>query len=268
MAVAAPDIGHDTPERRARAIALMDADFHGMLQVKEVTEEIQAKLSVAKVRSISRFSTIADDRAGVRTFCQNVLRLQTDADLVDIASMVDCWEACHTRMSVRHKAEAEASLSNVPRALNKVEVQDLIARFERLHQYKLDDRATPAASTLEQVFDQVETGEFKNMSLVQFVSREDSEAEIFGATIEKGTGTIKIKKGFGECAKPRTPEEFRSRMQVVAHSYLLAQLKYPQKQALKDLAPRHFLRYLDLLLGDHVLGLRLQSCARLRLSDP
>ena len=66
----------------------------------------------------------------------------------------------------------------------------------------------------------------KNMSLVQFLSREDAEADILGATVEKGTGTLKIKKGYGECQKPRNPEEFRRRMAVVANAYLLAQLKY------------------------------------------
>lgn len=45
-------------------------------------------------------------------------------------------------------------------------------------------------------------------------------------------------------------------MQVVANTYLLAQLKYPQKAALRDLQPVHFLRYLDLMLGEHVLGLK------------
>lgn len=63
----------------------------------------------------------------------------------------------------------------------------------------------------------------KNMSLVEFLSREDAEADVLGATIEKGTGTLKVKKGYGECQKPRTPEEFRKRMAVVtARTYLLA----------------------------------------------
>ena len=55
-------IGHDTDERRRNAIALLDADLHGLLQVKEVEDVLQAKLSVARVRSMSRMSTVADDR--------------------------------------------------------------------------------------------------------------------------------------------------------------------------------------------------------------
>lgn len=157
---------------------------------------------------------------------------------------------------MRRKAEAEANLSSMPRAMPKVEIQDLLVRFERLHGYKLDDKSTPATSTLEQVFDQVEAGELKNMSLKQMVSREDAEAEIVGATIEKGTGTIKIRKGYGECAKPRTPEEFRRRMTVLANTYLLAQLKFPQEAQLRNLRPLRWLRYVEFLLGEHVLGLK------------
>ena len=82
---------------------------------------------------------------------------------------------------------------------------------------------------------------------------------MLGATIERGTGALKVKKGYGECPKPRTPEEFRRRMAVVSHSYLLAQLKFPQKAILRDLQPMHFLKYLDLMLGEHVLGLKAKN---------
>ena len=251
--------GHDTPERRAVALKLLEPDFHGLLQVKEVSETSQAKLAVARVRSVSRMSTVADDRASVRTFCANVLQLDATNDIVEIAALVDAWESCSTRMTVRHKAEAESSLSNVPRAVNKVEIQDLITRFHALHGYRLEDRTTPASSTLETVFDQIENGEMKAMSLSQFVCREDAEAEVFGAVIEKGTGTIKVRKGYNECPPPKGPEEFRRRVMVLAHTFLLAQLKYPQKAALKELQPQHFLRYLDLMLGEHVFGLKAKN---------
>ena len=250
------DIGHDTPERRGRAIALLDADLHGLLQIKEVTEVLQAKISVARVRSISKLSTIADDRAGIRNFCTNTLALDAVADMVDVAAIVDAWEASTTRMRVRHNAEAEASLAAVPRAVPKVEVQDLMNRFEALHGYKLEDKTTPATSTLEVVFDQIEAGELKQMSLTQMVSKDDAESEMIGATIEKSTGAIKVRKGYGECPKPKTAEELRRRMAVLANCYLLAQLKFPQKAALKDLMPRHYLRYVEYLLGEHVYGLK------------
>ena len=164
-----------------------------------MSEVVQAKLSVQRVRTLSRLSAIADDRGALRTFCQNTLQMHLQNDVVDVASVVDAWESSKTRMEVRNKAEAEASLSQLPKAISKVEIQDLQRRFEMLRNYKLEDRTMPASSTLELVFDQVENGEFKNMSLSQFVSREDAESEMMGAMIEKSTGAIKVKKGYGEC---------------------------------------------------------------------
>ena len=55
-------IGHGTAEERKAAILLLEPDFHGLLERKGVTEELQARLSVLVVRSISRFNAIADDR--------------------------------------------------------------------------------------------------------------------------------------------------------------------------------------------------------------
>lgn len=101
-------IGHDTEERRKNAIALLDADLHGLLQVKEVDEVLQAKLSVAKIRSISRMSTVADDRVGMRKFCAEVLTLDETRDIVEIASLVDTWESASTRVSVRTKSRRKS----------------------------------------------------------------------------------------------------------------------------------------------------------------
>ena len=181
----AAEIGHATAERRANAIALLVAGLHGLLQFKEVPEVLQAKLSIARVRSrsISKLSTIADDRAGMRIFCRDHLQRNQVEDMVDIASLVDTWGSSTTRMRVRHKAEAEANLASIPRSVPKVEIQDLISRFQTMHGYKLEDKITPATATLEIFFDQMEAGELKNLTLKQLVSREDAESELIGATI-------------------------------------------------------------------------------------
>ena len=250
----AADIGHDTAERRKNAILLLEADFHGLLERKGVTEELQARLSVAGVRSISRFNAISDTRADLRQFCTRSLDRDAARHAVEIAALLDAWEAAHTRMQVRHKAEAEAANANLPIAVNKVEIHDLRRKFEALH-YKLEEKTMPASGTLEQLFDQIENGEMKVMHLVQFLSREDAEVDPLGATIDKA-GNIKVRKGYGETTEPKSPEEYRQRMKVVMHSYLLAKLKYPHKQSLQDAEPHHFQKFVDYILGDQVYGLK------------
>ena len=261
---ALPDLA--TAEGLATAIELLDPDFHGLLERKEVTQQIQGKLSNANVKSISRFAAVGDVRADLRTFCTGTLALDRNADVVEIAGVVDAWQACKSRMESRHQAEAEASLASLPSPLNKVEAQDLRLRFEQLH-YKLEDRVSPATSTLELIFDQLESGEWKPMSLVQFLSRDDTEDELMGATIDK-TGTVKIRKGYGESKPPKTSEELRQRLRLVGHSYIMAQLKFPHKASLQQLTPNHFNKLCDYLLGEQVMGLRAKDEDGTVISSP
>ncbi len=256
----------DTADGRAQALLLLEPDFHGLLQRKDVSEMVQAKLAVAGIKSISRFSAVADTRAQLRSFCDRSLSMDAARDAVLVASVLDAWEASKTRMEVRHKAEAEAESSNIPASLNKVEYQDIRKRFERMF-YKLEDRTTPAAATLEIVCDQVESGELKPLHLVQCLSQEDAEVDPVGAVIDK-SGSLKIKKGYGETSEPTTPEEYRRRMKIVAHVYLFAQLKYPHKATLKELTPYTFQKFVDFVLGEHVHGLEAKDDAGLVVSRP
>jgi len=78
----------------------------------------------------------------------------------------------------------------------------LKAKFEQLH-YTLEDRVPPSIGTLESLFEQIDSGEFKTMSLVQFLSLQDQEVEPVAATIDKA-GTSKSRKDM-EKASLRSP---------------------------------------------------------------
>ena len=85
--MAAPDV--NTAEGRAEALLLLEPDFHGLLQRKDVSELLQAKLAVAGIKSISRFSAVADSRAQLRTFCERPLAMDPARDAVLVASILD-----------------------------------------------------------------------------------------------------------------------------------------------------------------------------------
>ena len=250
--MARPDI--NTEEGQKILAARLDADFSGLAQTKGIPLKRQAELAQLSILAISRYSAVADDRPGLRTFCKDVLHLDPATDaahLVEVAALLDLWESCKTRAEAQHKADAEAVLSKLPRAANKSELQDIKSRFEALH-YALDDKATPASATLELHFDQVEQGELRPTTLSQYVSREHVEAEHYGAVIDKSTGAIKIKKNFIGGKKPSSPEEFRASIKLVAHTWVMCFLRYPQKPFLKDASISQWLRYADYILGEHV----------------
>ena len=72
----------------------------------------------------------------------------------------------------------------------------------------------PSTGTLEILFDQVEGGEWKTMSLVQFMSREEQEVEPLAAVLDKA-GNLKIKRGQGESTPPKSPEELRQKIRLL-----------------------------------------------------
>ena len=255
IAMAAPDI--NTPEGRAEYISRLEPDFHGLLERKETDVMTQAVLARANCKSLSRFASVADTRAQLRTFVQQTLGLDPVAQAMEVASLVDAWEAAKVRMEVRHKSEAEASTSNLPMALQKVEVQDLRKRFEQAH-YKMEEKTAPAASTLELLCDQVENGEFKVLMLVQFLSKEDAEVDPVGCIIDR-SGSVKVKRGYGETKEPVSSEEVRQRMKVMAHAYLMTGLKYPQRAVFQGLEPQDFTQYVDYLMGDQVMNLKAED---------
>ncbi|CAE7264418.1 Abcg1 [Symbiodinium natans] len=251
-------------------VLLHYADFPGLAQTKGIKLKQQAELAQLSILAISRYSAVADDRAGLRTFCKDILHLDpstTPEHLVEVAALLDLWESCKSRAEAQHKADAEAVLSKLPRVANKSELQDIKSRFEALH-YALDDKATPSSATLEFHFDQVEQGELRPTTLGQYVSREHAEAEQYGAVIDKSTGAIKIKKGFTEGKKPTSPEEFRSAVKLVAHTWVMCFLRYPQKSFLKDVSVAQWQRYADYMLGEHVHGLTAKDSQGHDLSSP
>ena len=245
--MAAPDI--NTEEGRKELVKAFDPDFQGLLEKKEVNQMLQARLSLLGVKSISKYAVLVEDGAALRTFAVDHCAMDRNRDVVQIAGLLDAFEASKTRMQVRHKAEAEASSANLPPPVNKTEAQDLRVRFEQMH-YKLEDKVSPSTSCLEQVFEQVEGGEWRNLSLVHFTSREDQDAEPLTAVLDK-SGALKVRKGSVETKPPGSPEELRVKLRLVAHTYIMTQLKFPNREVLRGVNPVVWNRYADYLLGEH-----------------
>ena len=239
------------------AIGTLDPDFGGLLDIKEVPPDVQVALAAARVRAVGRFAVLADDRGGIRDFCRRTLNIDPDAagGDVNIASVVDAWEAARVRVETRNKVEAEATVSSMPKVVSRTEHAALRSKYEDTYQ-KMEDRVTPAPGTLENLFDQIEQGEWRFMHLTEFVSREDADVAPVGAVIDHSTGAIKVKKGAVQNSRPSGPEELRVRLDLVANAILMCAFRYPNKVAFQRITPNIFSRYANHLLGEHVFGLR------------
>ena len=121
---------------------------------------------------------------------------------MNIAAVVDAWEAAKVRVDTRNKVvEAEATVSSMPKVVSRTERAALRAKYKDTYQ-KMEDRVTPAPSTLENLFGQIEQGEWRFMHLTEFVSREDADVAPVGAVTDRSTGTIKVKKGAVQNTQP------------------------------------------------------------------
>ena len=241
----------------AQRAATLDPDFGGLLDIKEVPPDVQVALAAARVRTVGRFAVLADDRGGIRDFCRRTLNIDPDAagGDVNIAAVVDAWEAARVRVETRNKVEAEATVSSMPKVVSRTEHAALRSKYEDTYQ-KMEDRVTPAPGTLENLFDQIKQGEWRFMHLTEFVSREDADVAPVGAVIDHSTGTIKVKKGAVQNSRPSGPEELRVRLDLVANAILMCAFRYPNKAAFQRITPNIFSRYANHLLGEHVFGLR------------
>ncbi|CAJ1332305.1 unnamed protein product [Effrenium voratum] len=231
------------------AIGTLDPDFGGLLDIKEAPPDVQVALAAARVRTVGRFAVLGDDRGGIRDFCRRTLNIDPDAagGDVNIAAVVDAWEAARVRVETRNKVEAEATVSSMPKVVSRTEHAALRSKYEDTYQ-KMEDRVTPAPGTLENLFDQIEQGEWRFMHLTEFVSREDADVAPVGAVIDHSTGTIKVKKGAVQNSRPSGPEELRA--------------------AFQRITPNIFSRYANHLLGEHVFGLRAKDDKGRSMAQP
>ena len=252
-------------------VKTLDPDLAGLLQCKDVSLQVKAKLAEKKVKTTSRLSAMADSRQGVREFCQKSLGLKPEEgdDMIEIASVVDAWEAAHARVEARNKAEAEAVIGGLPKAVARPELAQLRDRFETSF-YTLQDKLIPASATLEQHFDMIVHGEWQYLSLKEFASKEDEAKEPLAASmlLDRQTGALKVKKGNVQVPLPKDAEELRQRLRLMAHVFVMCALRYPHVASLKGIAPSHFYNYADFLLGDFVLGLRAKDASGHCVSAP
>ncbi|CAJ1359189.1 unnamed protein product [Effrenium voratum] len=186
--------GDSESRKRERVMAGAAVHFGGLLDIKEMPPHVQVALAAARVKTVGRFAALADDRGGIRDFCQRTLNIDPAAagGDVNIAAVVDAWEVAKVRVDTRNKVEAEAT--------------------------KMEDRVTPAPRTLENLFDQIEQGKWRFMHLTEFVSREDADVAPVGAVIDHSTGRWARAK--------HAPEELRVRLDLVANAILMCAFRY------------------------------------------
>eukprot|EP00435_Cladocopium_sp_Y103_P035645 s616_g9.t1 len=157
----------------------LNGDFRGLLDSKKVPKGIQAELARRGIDSMEMLAVLADSREGLREAAR--VQLQVDpavdpAQAVTQARLVVAWEASRQRMEIKGEKDAHAASEREARAIPTNEFLGLRKQFQRQY-YELRDEEVPSKNSLEDLAEQLESGDWRAMSLKEIASKADLESE-------------------------------------------------------------------------------------------
>lgn len=260
-------LGGRTPEEW---IAELSPDLQGLLDSRKVHKDVQVELAKHSIDSVGMLSAVAVDRGELEKIAKDLLGVDTTAGgdaVVKFAQLFLAWQSAAKRVKVQDEADAEAASRKEPKTVPLQELQGLRQSFETQF-YKMKEAEIPARASVEDLFEQVDMGELRPMSLRHFGSKSDDEDAEVGSLQLGKAGQIKIRKSRMETSAPTTMEEFRAKIVLMANHYMFARFRYPNKQALQKLNPFVFLDYLGYLTGKHVAQLESETVDGVTLHKP
>ncbi len=163
--------------------------------------------------------------------------------------------------------DAESSVHKEPKVIQLQEMQSLKQKFEQEY-YKMKETEVPAKSSLEDLFEQLDSGELRPMALRHFGSKADNEDAEVGSLQLGKSGQVKIRRSRVETPPPATLEELRAKVVLMANHFIFAKFRYPNKQILQQINPFTFLDYLGYLTGRHVVQMETQTVDGVVLHKP
>lgn len=251
-------------------IAELAPDLQGLLDSRKVHKDVQVELAKHSIDSVSMLSAVALDRGELEKVAKDLLGVDTatggDA-VVKFAQLFLAWQSAAKRVKVQDEADAEAASRKEPKSIPLQELQGLRQTFETQF-YKMKEAEIPARASIEDLFEQIDMGELRPMSLRHFGSKADDEDAEVGSLQLGKAGQIKIRKSRMVTSAPSTMEEFRAKVVLMANHYMFARFRYPNRDALQKLNPFVFLDYLGYLTGKHVAQLESETVDGVTLHKP
>ena len=92
------------------------------------------------------------------------------------AALIDAYVSSKAITTKRTEQQADSQSADLPKPLPRQEVLSLKRNFETRY-YKLEDRYMPAATLLEELFEQLDQAELRPMALTEVCSKLDGEAK-------------------------------------------------------------------------------------------
>ena len=243
----------DPGARAEWAHANVDSDLQFVFQESGMGEQLVYDMG-QHYRTIRRFSSMANDRAGLRTALQDDFQMRPDtaANRAAIAAVVSAWEPAKYAHEEEVKLRQEAKSLGAPRPLPHTDRTAMLRAVEQSQGEEMQEREQPsnyAALLLEEV----EQDEVQAHALDEIGSRKDSQSQQLQSTLDQ-SGRLRITRQCQKGKLPSSTEELRSKLRLEANAWLMVASKMRKKAYLRGLERRQFEQYIrGLLVGGEVL---------------
>ena len=251
----------DAAARAAWMHLNVDSDLQYILQEAGVGEQIQYNIG-QHYKTVKRFSSIADDRAGLRTALRDDFGMQPDsaANRAAIAAVVSAWDSSKYAWEEEVKIRQEAKSLGTPRPLPHTDRTAMLRALEQNRGEEIGEREQPSTEYIALLLEEVEQDEIQAHPLDEITSKKDSQSQQLQSSLDQ-SGRVRITRQRPKGKLPTTTEELRSKLRLEANAWLMIASKMRNKVYLRNLEQRHFDQYTEFLLGEKCYNMKVPTAS-------
>lgn len=244
------------------ALQLVDHELTYAWGEAGVPVDVQYAVSQAGYVTMRQFVSLDETRATVRAALVALFALDPNAagpagpaNRLVLASLVNAWEVLSEQKNQEIKLRAEARTLNIQRPLIG---QDRLAmkRFLENRHGRTPAHELPSADYLSAKAEEVENNEPTASMLDEITSQDDGETLALSANLNL-LGTVQIIRKKSKVAMPTGPEEFRARMKIETHTWLMLSSRHTNRAWLQGLERDTFTKYVEHFLGKKVMMIQI-----------
>ena len=228
----------------------------------DVPPALQATISAVGIHTLVVFAKIEEYVHAFRNFVKTDLTMDLGTGIhnkVATAKLLNAWETAQVRGRKRREDEAmqkkwRPSAEASPYCTSRSPACFLVCPLRAAQ----EAHSTP--DYLEARLQQMEDGELVTEKMSDIADLEDDTGfQDLGIKLQPdgkiSAARTSTKKGF----VPKDSEEFRQKIQIMAHAWELIRLKLPGKPYLQNFSIKLFEDYADYILGDSVAKLAIEA---------
>ena len=221
-----------TDEQITVVLTTLDSEFSYLLETKGISKTIRGAFGHLGIRRTAIFARFAATDARFREMLNKRLGLNEEEpieDTVQVAQLVDVWEAARDRIAKQTALESQAAAEGLPQVMPKGQNMSMRRAYETTFA-EVDDDVYPAKDYLSWRAEQLEDNEFRAEPLAEVLSVNDAagECEDVKFAMVQG-GSLCLKKSCSSVAMPANQEELRALYRIMWIHWQVTRMRFPER---------------------------------------